>query len=72
MSDQGLYTDPKLARYRRAEEPRPAKYWLWPLYGAGIENLGRDGQPIQVVRPGPGPDEVRVRNDAVGICVSDT
>jgi len=72
MSDQGLYTDPKLARYRRAEEPRPAKYWLWPLYGAGIENLGRDGQPIQVDMPEPGPDEVLVRHDAVGICFSDT
>lgn len=61
----------KLSRYRAADAPLPDKYWLWPLYGAGFENLGKDGKMIQVPRPDPGPDELLVRHDAVGICFSD-
>ena len=38
----------------------------------GLENLGRDGQPIQVPMPACGPDELLVRHDAVGLCFSDT
>jgi L-sorbose 1-phosphate reductase len=58
--------------YRQAELPIPERQWLWPLYGAGFENLGRDGQPIQVETPQPGADELLVRHDAVGLCFSDT
>lgn len=64
--------DDKLAAYRRAEGPVPDRYWLWPLYGAGIEALGRDGRPIQVDMPRCGPDQLLVRHDAVGLCFSDT
>ena len=60
-----------LARYKRAELPLPDKMWLWPLYGAGFENLGRDGKPILVPMPSCGPDELLVRHDAVGLCFSD-
>ena len=62
----------KLAAYSRAEMPLPSKYWLWPLYGAGLENLGKDDRPIQVEIPSPAPDQVLVRHDAVGLCFSDT
>ncbi len=61
----------KLAAYKAGEGKIPAKYWLWPLYGAGIENLGQDGKPIQVDTPKIGPDEILVRHDAVGLCFSD-
>ncbi|RME76620.1 MAG: alcohol dehydrogenase [Chloroflexi bacterium] len=44
---------------------------LWPLYGAGLENLGKDGRPIDVGIPEYGPDELLVRHDACGICFSD-
>src|SRR3990172_6119735 len=44
---------------------------LWPLYGAGMENLGREGQPIEVPMPTYGPDELLVRHDACGLCFSD-
>jgi threonine dehydrogenase-like Zn-dependent dehydrogenase len=44
---------------------------LWPLYGAGFENLGRNGQPIDVGVPSYGLDELLVRHDACGICFSD-
>ena len=30
----------KLADYRHADAPLPEHNRLWPLYGAGIENLG--------------------------------
>ncbi len=71
MTDK-LYTDPKLRRYRQAEDPLPEKYWLWPLYGAGIENLGQEGNPIEVDLPEPNDDELLVRHDACGLCFSDT
>ena len=61
----------KLDAYRRADGPLPERNRLWPLYGAGFENLGRDGQPIEVEMPKCGPDKLLVRHDAVGLCFSD-
>ena len=61
----------KLADYRRAVAPPPEHNHMWPLYGAGFENLGRDGQPIDVPLPAYGPDELLVRHDACGLCFSD-
>jgi threonine dehydrogenase-like Zn-dependent dehydrogenase len=61
----------KLADYRQASAPPPGHNRLWPLYGAGFENLGRDGQPIVVGLPSYGPDELLVRHDACGLCFSD-
>jgi len=60
-----------LERYRSATDPLPAANRLWPLYGAGWENLGDDGAYIERPLPAPGPDELLVRHDAVGICFSD-
>ena len=41
----------KLADYRRADAPLPELNRLWPLYGAGLENLGDRGLPIDVPTP---------------------
>ena len=71
MSQHGLHADPKLAAYRRGDAPVPRRYWLWPLYGAGLENLGLDDKPIQVDTPPCGPNQLLVRHDAVGLCFSD-
>jgi len=30
----------RLADYRRADAPLPEHNRLWPLYGAGFENMG--------------------------------
>jgi threonine dehydrogenase-like Zn-dependent dehydrogenase len=60
----------KLDHYRQVEMLSEKNY-LWPLYGAGFENLGRDGQPIDTGLPAYGPDELLVRHDACGICFSD-
>jgi len=61
----------KLADYRRADSPLPELNRLWPLYGAGLENLGDHGLPIDVPMPDFGPDELLVRHDACGLCFSD-
>lgn len=61
-----------LSVYRSATALLPATYKLWPLYGAGLENLGKDGQPIEVPMPSYGPDELLIRHDACGLCFSDT
>jgi threonine dehydrogenase-like Zn-dependent dehydrogenase len=61
----------KFSEYQRAGAPLPGKNRLWPLYGAGLEKLGRAGRPIEVPMPEVGPDELLVRHDAVGLCFSD-
>ena len=61
----------KLTEYRRADAPLPERNRLWPLYGAGLENLGDGGRPIEVPMPSFGPDELLVRHDACGLCFSD-
>jgi L-sorbose 1-phosphate reductase len=61
----------KYEEYRRASEPLPARNRIWPLYGAGFENLGVDRKPIEVPMPTYGPDELLVRHDACGHCFSD-
>jgi len=62
----------RLTDYRRAGAPLPDHNRVWPLYGAGFENLGRDGQPIDVSMPQVGPGELLLRHDACGLCFSDT
>ena len=61
----------KLQHYRAGDAPTVDNNRLWPLFGAGWENLGVDGGPIDTPMPTPGPDELLVRHDAVGICFSD-
>jgi len=61
----------KLTEYRQATAPLPQANRLWPLYGAGLDNLGREGQPLAVALPSYGPDQLLVRHDAVGLCFSD-
>jgi L-sorbose 1-phosphate reductase len=61
----------KLTDFRRADGPLPERNWLWPLYGAGFDNLGLEDKPIDAPMPGCGPDELLVRHDACGLCFSD-
>jgi threonine dehydrogenase-like Zn-dependent dehydrogenase len=49
----------------------PETMLAWPLYGAGIENLGHDGQPARWPVQRPSASEILVRPDAVGLCYSD-
>jgi L-sorbose 1-phosphate reductase len=61
----------KLNNYRQALDSLPATYHLWHLYGAGLENMGKDGKPSDVPTPTYGPDELLIRHDACGLCFSD-
>jgi len=63
--------DRKYELYRKAELDLPKKHQLWPLYGAGLDNMGLEDQPIDVPIPQFGPDELLVRHDACGLCFSD-
>lgn len=60
-----------LERYRKVDYELPEHNLRWALYGAGLENLGRDGKPVSVPMPEIGPDELLARVDAVGLCFSD-
>ncbi|MGA2489526.1 MAG: alcohol dehydrogenase catalytic domain-containing protein [Anaerolineales bacterium] len=62
----------KLDKYRGGSASLHSTYKLWPLYGAGLENLGKDGRPLEVPMPSYGPDELLIRHDACGLCFSDT
>ncbi|MCA9906748.1 MAG: alcohol dehydrogenase catalytic domain-containing protein, partial [Anaerolineae bacterium] len=61
----------KLTDYRAVKEPLPEENVIWPLYGAGIDNLGQDGGTLTRSMPECGPDQLIVRHDACGICFSD-
>ena len=62
----------KLEDYRAGRQDLPTHMLRWHLYGAGLENLGREGLPEQVPVPSYGADELLVRQDACGLCFSDT
>jgi len=61
----------KLQAYHEGTTPVGNTNRLWPLYGAGLENLGQDGKPIDVPVRTYGPDELLIRHDAIGLCFSD-
>lgn len=57
--------------YRSEHPPVPDKTWAWNMYGAGLESIGRNGRPESFPVPKPGPDQLLVRIDSVGMCFSD-
>jgi len=61
----------KLDAYRQANAPLPGAYQAWQVFGAGFENLGRDGRPQTLELRAPDPNEIACRVDALGLCLSD-
>jgi threonine dehydrogenase-like Zn-dependent dehydrogenase len=61
----------KFESFREGSAPEKSTNRLWPLYGAGLENMGKDGNLIEKPIPEYGPDELLVRHDACGLCFSD-
>lgn len=61
----------KYETYRSPDAPIPDDTWAWNMYGPGVESIGRAGEPEQFPIPEPGPDQLLVRVDAVGMCFSD-
>ena len=59
------------ANYKGAKHPLPSENLTWNMYGAGIENVGRNQQAETTSIPEPGNNQLLVRIDAVGMCFSD-
>ena len=59
------------SRYHAADYALPEQGWAWNLYGAGEENMGKDGEPELLPIPEPNADQMLVRIDSVGQCFSD-
>jgi len=58
----------KVDEYRAAREAIPDRMLKWRFYGEGLESLHVEEVPV----PSFGPDELLVRQDACGLCFSDT
>ncbi|MEM4248099.1 MAG: alcohol dehydrogenase catalytic domain-containing protein, partial [Candidatus Nanoarchaeia archaeon] len=49
----------------------PKKMLAWPLFGTGMDKLGKDDKPCEIPVPEIKDDELLVRIDAIGLCFSD-
>ena len=61
----------KYTKYREANYQLPQQSFAWNLYGAGMENMGKEGMPEPFSVPEPTDDQLLVRIDSVSICFSD-
>lgn len=61
----------KYNQYRATRSCPTGKNWAWNMYGAGEENIGKDGKPEQLPVPKPSANQMLVRVDSVGLCFSD-
>lgn len=57
--------------YKKADAPLPGAYEAWQLHGAGFEHIGTDGKPETLALRPPADNEVMLRVDALGLCLSD-
>ena len=60
-----------LTDYRKADAPLPGQYKAWEIFGAGFENVGKGDASSDVALRPPADNEVLLRVDALGICLSD-
>jgi D-arabinose 1-dehydrogenase-like Zn-dependent alcohol dehydrogenase len=58
-------------QYKKGLAPQKESYRVWPLYGAGLENLGINHQILYFNFTKLGDDELLIRHDACGLCFSD-
>lgn len=59
-----------IGKYKALDYELPEQNMAWRMYEAGVENFGKNGMDSLPV-PKPGPDEVLLRVDTIGICFSD-
>ncbi len=59
-------------KFKTASHSVPNASKAWRIYGQGMDNFGDDKQPTEIPVPEPNDDELLVRNDAIGLCFSDT
>ena len=58
-------------KYHSADIAVPEKGLVWNLYGAGEDQIGKDGSPESLPIPKPATNQMLVRVDSVGLCFSD-
>lgn len=61
----------KYDRYQTLNYQIPDSVWSWNMYGAGLENFGRNNLPELIPILDPNADQLLVRIDSVGLCFSD-
>lgn len=57
--------------YEQATMPLPEEYLAWPLFGAGLDKLGKNGKPVTRPMPTFSEDELLARINAVSLCYTD-
>lgn len=57
--------------YSNGADRVPEKHFAWPLYGAGLEKLGKGGKPVERDIPAYADDELLIRHDTIGLCYTD-
>ena len=61
----------KIDDYKQAEGPLPQDYRAWEIFGAGFDNVGKDDGPTPQELREPAANEILLRVDALGLCLSD-
>lgn len=61
----------KKQKYIDACETLPDTQYAWPLYGTGLEYLGKNGAPVKRGVPEYRDNEILMRIDAVSMCFTD-
>jgi threonine dehydrogenase-like Zn-dependent dehydrogenase len=61
----------KIEEYRKLSKTLPGQYLAWQVYGAGFDNLGKNGRPEALPLRPPRSNEILLRVDALGLCLSD-
>lgn len=61
----------KFQRYQDARTDVADSQNAWPLFGAGLQNLGKNGRPVETQVPSYADDEILMRIDAVSLCYTD-
>jgi L-sorbose 1-phosphate reductase len=61
----------RIQQYQTANTALPKLQYTWPLYGSGIEKLGKNGNAVQAPVPAYGANELLMRIDAISLCFTD-
>ena len=60
-----------LKHYRFAQKPLPQAQYTWPLFGSGLDQLGKGGRAVEASLPHFEDDQLLMRIDAISLCFTD-
>jgi threonine dehydrogenase-like Zn-dependent dehydrogenase len=60
-----------LQQYKSGKETIPEEQLGWPLFGDGIDNLGKNGNPVVIPVGEFNDDQLLMRIDVVSLCYTD-